>query len=231
MNIQGVTAMNPSIRAEKQETSYEKLPNLIHIISEETLTKRSTVRDILLKSERISDFLINPQEFTKQVLEIIRHNRGKQAVDGVSYLKLQGQEYYAQEVFTNDQLMANLDSNAVPVDHSVYDYVRYDSKTVERPFAVALDNDPDVKLFFKIPSNFKIDTPIGTYNPDWAVYLNRDDGEKLYLVVETKGTVKKDGNRPLEDLKIDCGKKHFQALENNTDLKKASSWNEFKINL
>ncbi|MEG1559982.1 MAG: hypothetical protein RR398_03870 [Clostridia bacterium] len=80
-----------------------------------------------------------------------------------------------------------MNKNAVSVDHSVYDHIIYDSSTVELPFAIDLDNDPDVRMFFKIPDKFKIETPIGTYNPDWAVYIDMDGNEKLYFVLETKG--------------------------------------------
>jgi type III restriction enzyme len=110
-----------------------------------------------------------------------------------------------QEIFDSEKLMANLDKNAIAVKNSVYDYVIYDSTTIERPFAVALDNDPEVKMFFKIPSKFKIETPIGTYNPDWAVYMDRDGEKKMYFVLETKGTLRLD------------------------DLRTAVSWDEFKI--
>ena len=81
-----------------------------------------------------------------------------------------------------------------------------------KPFAVALDNDPDVKLFFKIPSRFKIDTPIGSYNPDWAVMVNQNGEKKLYFVLETKGNIEADALRQSEKEKIQCGKEHFAAL-------------------
>ena len=114
--------------------------------------------------------------------------------------------------------LANLDRNAVKVEHSVYDYVVYDSSTVEKPVAVALDNDPDVKMFFKIPSRFKIETPIGTYNPDWAVYLNKNGEEKLYFVLETKGDTSFMHLKTSEQLKIHCGKEHFKALNAGVEL-------------
>jgi len=101
---------------------------------------------------------------------------------------------------------------------------------------VALDDDPDVRMFFKIPNKFKIETPIGTYNPDWAVYLDRDGVEKLYFVLETKGV---SGQLGLEDLattqrqKIHCGTEHFKALESGVVFsdKPVKNWSEFKINV
>ena len=133
-----------------------------------------------------------------------------------------------QEIFDTTELLANLDRNAVKVEHSVYDYVVYDSSTVEKPVAVALDNDPDVKMFFKIPSRFKIETPIGTYNPDWAVYLNKNGEEKLYFVLETKGDTSFMHLKTSEQLKIHCGKEHFKALDAGVELETATSWTELR---
>ena len=87
-----------------------------------------------------------------------------------------------------------------------------------------LDHDPDVKMFFKIPSRFKIDTPIGTYNPDWAVYLMKNGEEKLYFVLETKGSERFAELRDVEQLKISCGKKHFAALGNGIEMQVATDW-------
>lgn len=225
----GVSHMERGLRTMDLQTGYELLPHILSIISEETLIKRSTVRRILLESGREKDFLENPQAFLEQALEMIRHNRHSLAIDGIRYVKLDGQEYYAMEIFDAAELTANLDKDAVAVQNSVYDYVIYDSSTVEKPFAKALDDDPDVKMFFKLPSRFKIDTPIGSYNPDWAVYLERDGVEKLYLVMETKGTTHLWDLKNPEQLKIRCGEQHFKALDNGVRLYVAKSWNEFKV--
>ena len=225
----GVTHFERGMKVTDLETTYETLPHIISIISEETLIKRATVRQILVESGRAEDFLHNPQAFLEKALEIIRRNRHELAIDGIKYVKLDGQEYFAMEIFDTAELAANLDKDAVAVKNSVYDYVIYDSSTVEKPFAVALDNDPDVKLFFKIPSRFKIETPIGTYNPDWAVYMDKDGSEKLYFVMETKGVADTWNLRTTEQLKIHCGEQHFKALDNGTNLRVTRSWNEFKL--
>ncbi|MEF9984029.1 MAG: type III deoxyribonuclease, partial [Oscillospiraceae bacterium] len=224
----GVTHFERGMKVTDLEGTYETLPHIISIISEETLMKRATVRRILMESGRSGDFLHNPQAFLEQALTIIRRNRHALAIDGIKYVKLDGQAYFAMEIFDAAELTANLDKDAVAVKNSVYDYVVYDSSTIEKPFAVALDNDPDVKLFFKLPSRFKIETPIGTYNPDWAVYLDKNGSEKLYFVLETKGTDTWN-LRTTEQLKIHCGEQHFRALENEMTLRVARSWNEFKL--
>ena len=118
------------------------------------------------------------------------------------------------------------------MEHSVYDYIVYDSATVEKPFALALDQDPDVKMFFKIPERFKIETPIGTYNPDWAVFLTRNGEEKLYFILETKGTDNLFDLRTPEQLKIHCGQKHFEALDEVEQWPEpVVNWNKFKQQL
>lgn len=204
---------------------------MITAISDETLLTPETVNKILTRSGRLCDFLNNPEAFTEKAAEIINNNRYALAIDGIGYIKLDGQEFYVQEIFGTEEIIANLDRNAVKVEHSVYDYIVYDSSTVERPFAVALDNDPDVKMFFKIPDQFKIDIPIGTYNPDWAVYITKNGEEKLYFILETKGSTDLNDLRTKEQLKIHCGKQHFRALDNGVELQVARDWMEFKVKL
>lgn len=232
INIQnpGVTYTEKEIRTTDIEDTYSTLPYILGIISEETLIKRATVARIINESGRAQDFLNNPQAFIEKALDIIKRNRHALAIDGIKYVKLDGQEYYAQEIFDSAELVANLDKNAVAVNRSVYDYIIYDSSTIEKPFAKALDDDPDVKMFFKIPDRFKIETPIGTYNPDWAVYLDRNGEQKLYFILETKGTTELFGLRTPEQLKIHCGTEHFKALQNGVEMRVARDWREFKIN-
>jgi len=227
----GVGYVETETRLEDLKDTYSSLPNILGIISEETLIKKATVAEIIKKSGRAQDFLNNPQAFMEQCLEIIRHNRHALAIDGIKYVKLDGKEYYAQEIFDSTELVANLDKNAVKVEHSVYDHIIYDSSTVEKPFAVALDNDPDVKMFFKIPDRFKIETPIGNYNPDWAVLWEKNGEQKLYFILETKGTTNLFNLKTPEQLKIHCGKEHFKALDSGLEMHVARDWDKFKINI
>ena len=224
----GIYHTEREMRTIDVEDSYQILPDLITIISDEAMLTPATVNRILQKSGRCGEFLDNPEAFLEKAVEIIRDNRHALAIDGISYIKLDGEEYYAQEIFDSAELLANLDRNAVKVEHSVYDYIVYDSSSVEKPFALALDHDPDVKMFFKIPSRFKIETPIGAYNPDWAVYLTRNGEEKLYFILETKGDTSLMELRTREQLKIHCGKKHFEALENGVEMQTVNSWGEFR---
>lgn len=227
----GIYHTEREMRTTDIENAYQVLPDVITDISDETLLTPATINEILVHSGRCGDFLNNPEAFLEKATEIIKNNRHALAIDGISYIKLDGKEYYVQEIFDTAELIANLDRNAVKVEHSVYDYIVYDSNTIERPFAVALDNDPDVKMFFKIPDRFKIETPIGTYNPDWAVYLTKNGEEKLYFILETKGSTSFMDLRTKEQLKIHCGKQHFKALENGVELRLATNWGALKATL
>ena len=116
---------------------------------------------------------------------------------------------------------------------SVYEYVKYDS-VVEKNFAEELEESELVKVYVKMPDWFKIKTPLGTYNPDWAVYIKKNTDEKLYFVFETKGTLIKSDKREVENGKIDCGKKHFVAVDDNKkelNFEVAVTFNEFTNNI
>ncbi|WP_424833822.1 hypothetical protein [Ruegeria sp.] len=95
---------------------------------------------------------------------------------------------------------------------SVYQYVVYDSAGVEKRFAEDLEANEAVKVYAKLPPWFKVPTPLGTYNPDWAVLVEDDGQEKLYFVVETKGSGWWDDLRHKEGAKIKCGERHFAVL-------------------
>ena len=228
----GIYSTEKHIQTTDLENTYNYVPDILRLIASETLLKHSTIIQILKQSGREQDFMNNPQLFYEKALEIILRNRHSLAIDGIKYIKLAGEEYYVQEIFYSEELLANLDRNAVQVEHSVYDYLIYDSG-VESRFAKSLDEDPDVKMFFKIPPRFKIETPIGSYNPDWAVFLEKDGEQKLYFVLETKGTTSLLDLRNSEKLKIHCGKQHFAALEDGIEFSEepVKDWKEFKVNI
>lgn len=224
----GVTYTERGIKTAELIDSYASLPNILAVIGAQTLTKRATIYEILMKSGRMADFLNNPQLFIENATQIILDVRRSLAVDGISYKKLYGEEYYVQEVFDSAELIANLDRNTVAVEHSVYDHVVYDSE-IESHFARDLDDDPDVKMFFKLPGRFKVDTPIGSYNPDWAVYVEIDGVKKLYFVLETKGGTSLFNLRESESMKIRCGKAHFKAIDTEVSLHTVTRWRDFKV--
>ena len=103
--------------------------------------------------------------------------------------------------------MLGLNANKNVFDHVIYESV------IEKQFAIDAENDDEVSLYAKLPSNFKVETPIGNYNPDWAVVLDTDEGEKLYFIAETKGTDNINDLKGTEKKKIFCGRKHFEVID------------------
>ena len=144
------------------------------------------------------------------VASIIKYELHRLLVDGIKYERIDGMGSEAEWemlLFKNEELINYL--SALQVNKSVYEYVVYDSD-VEREFAKKLDEREDIKLFVKLPGWFEIETPIGKYNPDWAIL--KHDGQALYLVRETKGTKDFLKLRTTEADKVRCGQKHFETL-------------------
>ncbi len=189
-----------------------ELPDLITDLQDRTqLTRRSIVR-ILRESERLQDFARNPQEFIEIAAESINRCKRLALVDGIKYQRIGDQEFYAQELFQQEELTGYL-KQTVESKKSVYERVVYDSAGVERSFAEAMEQNEAVKVFAKLPGWFKVPTPLGSYNPDWAVLVQREgEAERLYFVVETKGSLFAEDLRVLEGAKIECGRRHFEAL-------------------
>lgn len=144
---------------------------------------RSTLVHILKESGRLADFFTNPQKFMDEVAAILNRELHRLMIDGIKYERL-GEEEWSMRLFEEKEIVSYL-NNRLDVQKSVYDAVVYDSE-IEREFAAKLDEREDIKLFVKLPGWFEIDTPIGKYNPDWAIL--RHDNSVLYLVRETKGT-------------------------------------------
>lgn len=224
-----VSSVDRSFKVDKIETELPKIPDILKILLLECNLPKTLSRDILVESGRISEFLNNPQLFIEKLIEVIKNAKGRLAVDGIKYIKVDGEEYGIHEVFDSEELVAYLNKNAIAVEHSIYDHVIYDSEGVEKTFAQKLDNDEDVRFFFKIPPKFKIKTPVGSYNPDWAVYMNKDGVNKMYFVIETKGSTTLFDLRHKEELKILYGKKHFEALGGDVGYEvETSDWEHFK---
>jgi type III restriction enzyme len=166
---------------------------------------------ILTECERLDDFKRNPQQFIEQAAEIINRCKRMALVDGIRYQRLGDDVVWAQELFETEELSGYLTNMLRDTKRSIYEHVVYDSAT-ERDFADALEKDDDVVLYAKLPGWFKVPTPLGSYNPDWAVLVNKDGTRRLYFVVETKSSLFTDDLRNKESAKIECGKAHFKAL-------------------
>lgn len=192
------------------ETDIE-LPDLLTDLQDRTHLTRRTITSILTGSGRLDDFKRNPQQFIELAAETINRCKRMALVDGIKYQKLGDQHVYAQELFEKEELTGYLKNMLMDTQKSIYEHVVYDS-TTERDFADALEKNDAIKLYAKLPGWFKVPTPLGSYNPDWAVLVEEDGAQRLYFVVETKSSLFADDLRDKESAKIECGKAHFKAL-------------------
>lgn len=209
----------------------EELPDIIMYLQNRTRLTRRSIVQILTRSETLEQFNSNPQRYMEDAAKIILDVMQNTIIDGIKYTKIGNEEYFAQQLFENAELIGYLEKNMLESKKSVYNYVVYDSG-VEREFARQMENNEEVKLFAKLPRNFTVSTPLGKYNPDWAVLIercsNNDTSErKLYFVIETKGNTLTSDLRPTEMYKIRCGMAHFQALGEEITFNVANNFESF----
>jgi type III restriction enzyme len=206
----GVTATAMSVSEEKVEYRFLPMPDLLAYLQNETELTRATLVRILKESGRLAEFFVDPQRFMDRVAGILKHELHRLLVDGIKYERLPGvgaEAEWEMLLFENQELINYL--TAQKVSKSVYEYVVYESE-IEREFARKLDEREDIRMFVKLPGWFLIDTPVGKYNPDWAIMKHGD--ETLYLVRETKSTHDFLQLRNSEADKVRCGMKHFEEL-------------------
>jgi len=202
------TATAASITLDERDI---ELPDILTDLQDKThLTRRSLVT-ILNESHRLNDFARNPQQFIELAADAINRTKRMALVDGIKYQRVGDEHYYAQELFEQEELTGYL-KNMLAVEKSAHEYVVYDSGGIERSFAEQLEKNEAVKVYAKLPGWFKVPTPLGGYNPDWAVLVEQDGAERLYFVVETKGSLFAGDLRDKESAKIKCGEAHFEAL-------------------
>ena len=187
------------------------LPDVLTELQDRTRLTRRSIQRILSDSRRLDDFKRNPQAFIELASQAINRCKRQALVDGIKYQRLGDDHYYAQELFENEELTGYL-RNMHAATKSVYEEVVYESD-VEGRFADQLEKNAAVKVYAKLPGWFAVPTPLGAYRPDWAVLIDTDAGTRLYLVVETKGSIYSEDLRLTEDAKIKCGRAHFAALE------------------
>ncbi len=187
-----------------------ELPDLLTELQNRTQLTRRSIARILSDSGRLPHFRDNPQKFIETAAEAINRRKRSSLVDGIKYRRLEGDPYYSQELFVREELIGHL-NKMVESKRSVYDYVICDSDN-EAKFAEHLELSRVVKVYAKLPPWFQVPTPLGPYNPDWAVLIENDDHERLYFVAETKGTSFSDDLRERELGKVKCGKAHFDIL-------------------
>ena len=215
----GVTMVREQVKQYGAISEFEQMdyPDFVRRLQDATGLLRRTIIEIIVESGRLHDFYVNPEECIKQVSKILLNVKKENLTDGIKYEKTD--EYYEQDLIFNDEgLYGYKDRNVIEStsDKNIFDHVIYDSR-IEKQFAEDAEYDDDVLLYAKLPAAFKIDTPIGSYNPDWAVVLDTEEGEKLYFVAETKGTDNINDLKGTEKKKILCGRKHFEVID--TDIR------------
>ena len=204
------------------------LPDIIAFLQKETELTRHTLIAMLRESGRIGEFRQNPQQFMAQVAREVGYAMHDLMLEGIQYEKIAGEYWDMQRIEEDAEKGINRYlKNLYEVqnrDKTLFDAIEF-SSDIEKRFAADLDNNEHVKLFVKLPSWFKIDTPIGAYNPDWAFITERE--EKLYFVRETKSTRDSEKRRNEENQKVECGRRHFDVIDMNYDVVTSLSEVEF----
>jgi type III restriction enzyme len=190
-----------------------EIPDVLGYIQSKTELTRSTVLEILKQSGRMNDILVNPQLFLDKAVAAIKTVLYEMMIDGIKYEKI-GSKNFEMLLFEENEIETYLDSLTFEVsknDKTIYDkYMPLDSD-VETDFAKECETREDIEFYFKLPFWFHIDTPIGKYNPDWALVFKNE--KKIYFVAETKSTKDLSKLRNEERLKIKCGTAHFDQFE------------------
>jgi type III restriction enzyme len=187
------------------------IPDIYGYIQSKVDLTRSTIYEILIRSERFAELETNPQLFLDNAITCIKGALNKLMIDGIKYQNIDG-SCYEMQLFENEEIETYLSGlfEVKNTTKTLYNYVPIDS-SIEEEFAKDCDVDDNVKFYFKLPRGFKIPTPIGNYNPDWAVIF--DDDNRIYFIAETKSSTDPNKRRVAENLKIACGKKHFAVFE------------------
>jgi type III restriction enzyme len=224
----GAKSEELSSRSAVLQGSYE-LPDIVSELQNATSLTRWSIVDILVRSERLAEFIGNPNDFISMAKRVIQSELAKLVVEGIQYERIAGSLYELRELQKDgeeekdrflDQMYQVKNS-----EKSDFDYVVFDSE-VERQFAEKLDSREDVKFFMKLPAKFKIPTPVGDYNPDWAIIKQVDGEDRLYMIRETKSTLDDLKLRPTEAAKIASARQHFKAIGlDNYEVSAPGAWN------
>ena len=226
----GTTTEEKSTRSADLAGAYQ-LPDIVSELQEATSLTRQTLVDVLTRSGRLNEFIGNPNDFIAMVKRNLLNVVAASVQEGVQYEKVGGYVYELRELQadgaeTRDLFMDRVyetksfeDSNAD--GKTDFNYIQIDSdgaQAPERLFAEKLDSREDVKFFMKLPDKFRIDTPVGPYNPDWAIIKQDPDGSsRIYMIRETKSTLDESKRRPTENAKIKAATEHFKELGIGTE--------------
>ena len=182
------------------------------LVGETGLTRKAVVA-ILTGIEKpvFEQFKFNPEEFIIKAAALINDEKATAIIQHITYNVLD--ERYDTDIFTEPTIKGKLGTNAMKAQRHLYDHIVYDS-TNERDFAADLDTNTDVAVYVKLPDSFYIATPVGHYNPDWAIAFYEGTVKHIYFVAETKGSMSSMQLRLIEESKIHCAREHFKAISN-----------------
>jgi type III restriction enzyme len=185
--------------------------DLVGRIVESTGLTRKAVIQILtgIKKDTFDQFKYNPEEFILKASQLINEEKATAIIEHIAYNATD--DHYGTDVFTDPTIKGKLGSNAMKTNKNLYDHIVYDSKN-ERDFATELDTSKDVAVYVKLPDGFYISTPVGHYNPDWAIAFYEGEVKHIYFVAETKGSMSSMQLRKIEESKIHCAEEHFKAI-------------------
>jgi len=210
MEKKGVTIEERAAQRVRAPEYRAAIPDLLGHLQRETELTRPTIAEVLHRSERLGDVTRNPYQFLEFALAAIQKSLHDLMIQGIEYERIADAEWEMHRLESEE--LESYVSRLLEVKNSIYDVIEWESK-VEKEFAEKLDGRADIKLFFKLPDWFKIETPIGTYNPDWAIVKEDENGKnKVYLVRETKGTTVWLKIPEIQRKKIKSDKTHYKAI-------------------
>lgn len=187
--------------------------DLIGKLVEETGLTRKAVIQILkgIQPSVFNQFKDNPEEFIIKAASLINDEKATAIIEHITYDVMD--DHYGTDVFTDPTIKGRLGVNAMKAKKHLYDHIVYDSSN-EQKFATELDTNTNVAVYVKLPDGFYISTPVGHYNPDWAIAFYKGTVKHIYFVAETKGSMNSMQLRLIEEAKIHCAREHFKAISN-----------------
>ena len=204
------------LKATETETSTYSIQSavkydLVGKLAEGTLLTRRTVVEILkgINVAVFSQFKSNPEHFISEAVRLINEQKSTVIIEHLAYDAVDG--HFELDIFTSGQTKQDFTKAGEKLNRHIYDFVVTDSK-IERDFVTELDTCKDVVVYAKLPKGFLIPTPVGDYNPDWAISFKEGDIKHVYFVAETKGSMSTMDLRPVEETKIQCARKFFEEI-------------------
>lgn len=189
--------------------------DLLGELVQRTGLKRSTIAAILqkIKAETFGMYRKNPEEFIIRAGNIINEQKAISVIEHITYHKME--QHYEGNIFSEQELRGRIGIDAIQSEKSLYDLVVVDSQGIEKQFAEQLEQQQAVEVYTKLPRGFYINTPVGKYNPDWAIVFREGEMKHIYFVAETKGSEEVTQLRAVEHAKIECASRHFASISNS----------------